>query len=60
MLTAACKDAGFECDYVAKGNTEEELLKDVAQHAIKVHRMQESDMTPEMIQKVKSITHALQ
>lgn len=57
MLSAACKDAGFDCDYVAKGNTEEELLRDVAQHAIKVHRMQESDMTPEMVQKVKSIMH---
>jgi predicted small metal-binding protein len=57
MLSASCKDAGFDCDYVAKGITQEELLKDVAQHVIKVHRMQESDMTPEMIQKVKSITH---
>ncbi|HKZ61096.1 MAG TPA: DUF1059 domain-containing protein [Nitrososphaera sp.] len=57
MLSAACKDAGFDCDYVAKGNTEEELLKDVAQHVIKVHRMQESDMTPEMVQKVKSKIH---
>lgn len=57
MLSAACKDAGFDCDYVAKGNTEEELLKDVAQHVIKVHRMQESGMTPEMVQKVKSIIH---
>lgn len=56
MLSAACKDAGFDCDYVAKGNTEEELLIDIAQHAIKVHRMQ-GDMTPEMVQKVKSIMH---
>ena len=57
MLTVSCRDSGAPCDYVAKGNTEEELMKDVGQHAMAVHGMKPSDMTPEMMQKIKSLIH---
>jgi len=32
-----CKDAGFECSYVARGETEEDVLRDAARHAKHAH-----------------------
>ena len=37
MKTLSCRDAGCDCDYVAKGETEEEVIRDAAQHGIKKH-----------------------
>ena len=48
MLSLACRDAGVkDCDYVAKGDTEEELWKDGTQHVMKVHGMKVEDVTPQ-------------
>ena len=55
MLTVSCREAGFNCDYVAKGSTEEELMKDAGGHAMKDHGMKPSDITPELTQKIKSL-----
>jgi predicted small metal-binding protein len=38
-----------------KGETEEEVMKNGAEHAMKVHGMKEEDMTPEMKQKIKGL-----
>jgi predicted small metal-binding protein len=56
MLTIACRDAGVpNCDYVAKGETEEELMKDAGQHAVRDHGYKEEEiMTPEMKEKIRS------
>ena len=35
------------CDYVAKGETEEELWRDGTEHLIKVHDMKAEDITPQ-------------
>ncbi len=32
-----CKDVGIDCDFVARGKTEEEVLKKAAEHARKDH-----------------------
>jgi len=32
-----CKDIGVDCDFVARGKTEEEVLKKAAEHAKKDH-----------------------
>ena len=38
MLSVNCRATGsYDCDYVAKGNTEEELIRDIDQHARQVH-----------------------
>jgi len=48
MLTLACKDAGVtDCDYVAKGETEEELWGDGTEHVVKVHGFKQEDITEE-------------
>ena len=30
MKTLSCRDAGCDCDYVAKGETEEDVLRDAS------------------------------
>lgn len=50
MLSLACRDTGakvIECDYVARGMTEEELWKDGTEHIVKVHGMKIEDITPQ-------------
>ena len=39
MKTLSCREAGFDCDYVVKGETEEEVMKNGGEHAMKVHGM---------------------
>jgi predicted small metal-binding protein len=55
MLTVSCREVGMNCDYVAKGETEEELMKDAGQHAVRDHGYKEEEiMSPELIEKVKA------
>ena len=54
--TLACKDFGTECDYVAKGETEEEVLKDGARHAIEVHGYTEDQVNdPKFIEDANKL-----
>ncbi len=39
--TVSCKDVGSDCDFVAHGANEEELMQQVADHARKEHNMSE-------------------
>ena len=55
MKTVSCREAGFDCDHVVKGETEEEVMKNGAEHAMKVHGLKEEDITPEMKQKIKTL-----
>ncbi len=45
MKTLSCRDAGCDCDYIAKGETEEEVIRDAAQHGMKEHGKTQEDMT---------------
>ncbi|MDW0138008.1 MAG: DUF1059 domain-containing protein [Nitrososphaeraceae archaeon] len=50
MLSLSCRDTGakvIECDYVARGMTEEELWKNGTEHIVKVHGMKVEDITPQ-------------
>lgn len=54
-MTFACKDIGVDCPYVARGETEEEILADIAKHAKEVHGYTDEQIKdPEMIKKVKA------
>jgi predicted small metal-binding protein len=55
MLSLACRDAGFDCDRIVRGETEEEIMKSVSEHAMKVHNMKPEDLTPELMEKIKSL-----
>ena len=45
MKTLSCRDAGCDCNYIAKGETEEEVIRDAAQHGMKEHGKTQEDMT---------------
>ena len=55
MKTITCREAGFECDYVVKGETEDEVMQRGAEHSMKVHGMKENDITPEFKAKVRGL-----
>ena len=46
-----CSDVGFECDGVIRAETEEEALKQAAEHARTVHNLQE--LSEEVVGKVR-------
>ncbi|HKC64125.1 MAG TPA: DUF1059 domain-containing protein [Pyrinomonadaceae bacterium] len=48
----SCRDVGPDCDFVARGETDEEVMGKVAEHARTVHGMEE--VPPELAQKVKA------
>lgn len=45
MKTLSCREAGCECDYVAKGETEEDVLRDAVRHVIEEHGKTQDDMS---------------
>jgi predicted small metal-binding protein len=48
----SCRDAGVDCDFVAKGETEQEVLQQCAEHARTAHNM--SEIPAEVVDKVRS------
>jgi predicted small metal-binding protein len=55
MLTISCREVGRDCDCVVQGETEEELMKNAGEHAMKDHGYKQADiMTPEMKDKIRS------
>ena len=54
-MTLACKDVGVDCNYVARGETEEELMVDAVKHGKEVHSYTDEQLQdPEMMGKVKA------
>ena len=53
MKQVKCADAGMACDFTAQAETEEELMKKVAEHAREKHGI--TQVTPELAAKVKKI-----
>jgi predicted small metal-binding protein len=47
-----CKDVGMDCDFEARAETEEEVLKQAAEHAAATHDMQE--IPPDVLAKVRA------
>jgi predicted small metal-binding protein len=52
MYELRCKDVGFDCPGVVCGATKEDVLKQAAEHASKVHNM---EVTPELAAKVSTL-----
>ncbi len=50
--TLKCKDVGMDCDFIARGETEEEVLKLAAEHAAPDHGM--TAMSDDVIAKVRA------
>lgn len=57
MKSLSCKDAGVNCNFVAQGNTDEEILKKIAEHGKKVHGMKDADFSSEKVEKFRKLIH---
>jgi len=49
----SCRDAGADCDFMVRAETEEEVLRIVADHACRSHQM--CEISPDMKAKVSSL-----
>ncbi|HUF36003.1 MAG TPA: DUF1059 domain-containing protein [Gemmatimonadales bacterium] len=47
-----CRDVGMDCEFEARGNSEEEVLQQASAHARSVHQI--TEMTPELANKVRA------
>jgi predicted small metal-binding protein len=55
MLSVSCKDVGVDCNLRGTGETEEELMNSLVDHAIKNHDyIREYVMKPEIQHKIKA------
>jgi predicted small metal-binding protein len=50
-----CRDVGVDCDFVARGQTEQEVLAKCTEHARSAHGMQE--LPAKLTAKVKAAIH---
>jgi len=49
-----CRDVGGSCDFVARGDSNKEILDQVKMHAQNDHKMQ---VTPDLQKKVEGLIH---
>lgn len=47
-----CRDVGPDCDFVARGESDEEVMRQVAEHASTAHGIE--DVPPELAEKARA------
>lgn len=52
-----CRDVGYDCNYVVKGNSEQEIMQNAAAHAQRDHGMKPEDITEDLKSKVRANIH---
>jgi predicted small metal-binding protein len=50
-----CREAGFDCDHVVKGETDEEILMNSQQHALSDHGMKLETFTTQFKDKLRDL-----
>ena len=53
--TMSCRDVGMDCDFVARGESDIDILAQAAEHARTAHNM--SEIPAEVAEKVRSAIH---
>jgi predicted small metal-binding protein len=48
-MELSCRESGLECDYVAEGKTQDEVLKNISEHAVNFHNLRVEDIYEENI-----------
>lgn len=48
-----CRDAGVDCDFVARGETEEELFRVALEHGRTYHGM--TEIPPDLVEKMRGL-----
>jgi len=54
MKDMHCSDAGMKCDFIARGDSKDEIVKQASEHAQQAHNM---TVTPELTRKMESLIH---
>jgi predicted small metal-binding protein len=52
MKVVRCREVGFDCEGVVRAESEEEVLRQVAEHARTVHNV---EVTPDLAKEVKAL-----
>ena len=52
LVRLRCSDVVGNCDFVARGDSEQDILQQASEHARSVHNINE--ITPEVAEKVKA------
>ena len=55
MKILQCSDLGMNCNFQARGETEQEVMQKAAEHAKSAHKIDE--ITPDLAAQVKSAIH---
>lgn len=55
MKVMRCSDIGMKCDYVAKGQSEQDVMRQAMDHGRKEHNIKPLDFTTE--RKVREAIH---
>lgn len=55
MKILRCRDVGFDCDSVMRAETEEEILRQAAEHAKTVHGL--SQISEQAIENIRAAIH---
>ena len=53
MKVLQCRDVGFDCDGVIRAETEEEILRQAAEHAKTVHNL--SQISEQAVEKIRAV-----
>lgn len=51
--TYTCRDVGVDCDWNTSGETEDEVMATISEHAAQVHP--EIELTPELVAAVREV-----
>jgi predicted small metal-binding protein len=54
-MVVKCRDVGVDCDFVARGQNEQEIMKQCAEHARTEHGM--TEIPAELAAKVRAAMH---
>jgi predicted small metal-binding protein len=55
MQSITCREAGFDCTAVIKGNTEGEVIQKAEEHVSRMHNIKPEDMSPELQHKIRGL-----
>jgi predicted small metal-binding protein len=55
MKTLACREAGFDCNDIIEGDTDEEVMERATDHAMSKHNVKPEDFTPEFKEKIRRL-----
>ncbi len=53
LKSLTCREVGFDCDTVIKGNIEDEIMQKAGEHINREHNIKPEDITSEMQQKIR-------